>query len=160
MNPLRSAILASLKADLNWALQVIASYKKTPSMPTQPIPDFLTKMCLAIRDYEGAPGDLNYQNNNPGNCRCSAVGYAPYYGTVLCVDTTSGKFAKFATYDLGWHYLLNLVKERAIANPTWSLVQFFESYAPAADKNNPTHYAIFVAKRMGVTTDWQLSNLL
>jgi hypothetical protein len=117
----------------------------TPQSPTAP--DLLTTFCEAIRDYEGSPGDLNYQNNNPGNCRCSPVGYAAEYGNVLCVETASGKFAKFPTYALGWLYLKNLVDGRIKANPSWTFFDFFRVYSPRADSNDPSAYAEFVAKR-------------
>ncbi len=120
----------------------------------------LNNFCLAIRDHEGSPGDLNYKNNNPGNFRCSSVGYAPKYGNVLCVDTKSGKFAKFPTYELGWLYLQNIVKERIQKYPEWTFIDFFSNYAPSVDDNNPVLYAKFVAFRCGVGTDFRIKNIL
>ena len=111
----------------------------------------LDTFCEAIRDFEGSPGDLNYENNNPGNCRCSPVGYLAKYGNVLCVNTASGEFAKFPTYELGWEYLENLVHYRALSNPTWTFIDFFNEYAPSNDNNNPHEYAQYVATRCGVS---------
>lgn len=106
----------------------------------------LDTFCTAIRDFEGNPGDLNYENNNPGNCRCSPVGYLPKYGRVLCV----GGFARFASYGLGWEYLENLVFHRIVLHPQWTFRDFFYNYAPPADNNPSESYAEFVAKRCGV----------
>ena len=117
-----------------------------PIMTTSKLDTF----CGAIRDFEGVPGDLNYQNNNPGNCRCSAVGYLPKYGNVLCVNTASGKFAKFPTYALGWEYLQNMVLYRAELHPTWTILDFFNTYAPTSDNNPTLHYATVVAGKCGV----------
>lgn len=125
-----------------------------PQTP-QAAPSLLDKFCTAIRDYEGAPGDLNYRNNNPGNCRCSSVGYLPKYGNVKCVNN----FAVFETYELGWEYLQALVKQRATEHTQWSILDFFENYSPSADGNNPTLYAMFVAKRLGVQITYTLSEL-
>jgi hypothetical protein len=150
------------------------SPKTTPTAPVPPatvpstVPesvtpvaaDMLSTFCTAIRDYEGVPGDLNYQNNNPGNVRCSPVGYAAEYGNVLCVDTPSGQFAKFPTYDLGWLYLKNLVRERADQHPTWTIVDFFNVYSPTGDNNHPNDYAAFVARRCNAAVDTQLETLL
>lgn len=120
----------------------------------------LEEFCTALRDYEGKPGDLNYRNNNPGNCRCSPVGYLAKYGNVLCVDTASGKFAKFSSYELGWEYLLNLVHYRANLHPKWNLYDFFGNYAPSSDKNDPDKYAESVAKVLGISPYTHLEVLL
>ncbi len=155
--------IASLKASQSpkTALQTTKSMEPTQ---TPPKPDYLTKMALAIRDYEGSPGDLNYQNNNPGNCRCSAVGYAPKYGDVHCVQTKSGKFAKFPTYELGYEYLYALIRQRIHSFPNWTLIHFFgdpvHGWAPSSDGNDPNHYAIFVAKRMGIGSTEKLANYI
>lgn len=121
-------------------------------MPQVKLIDF----CTYLRDYEGKPGDLNYRNNNPGNCRCSKVGYAASYGTVKCVNN----FAVFSTYELGWLYLQNLVKERCAKHPTWTIKDFFANYAPTGDNNNPSLYAKNVAGRLGVGTDFLIKNLV
>ncbi len=136
----------------------------TPALitPPEPIPSptahpsKLEAFCLAIRDYEGGPGNANYTNNNPGNCRCSKVGYLPKYGKVGC---SPGGFAVFPTYELGWEYLLNLVHQRAVIHPSWTILQFFQNYSPSADKNDPTAYAKNVATRCGVGITTTLKDL-
>lgn len=119
----------------------------------------LATFCTAIRDFEGKPGDLSYLNNNPGNCRCSPVGYLPKYGHVLCV----GGFAKFPSYELGWEYLQNLVFHRAVLHPNWTILDFFADpklgYAPPSDKNPSAQYAAFVAARCGVPVSTTLQAL-
>lgn len=115
----------------------------------------LVTFCTAIRDFEGFPGDRNYRNNNPGNCRCSPVGYLPKYGVVKCVDN----FAVFQTYELGWEYLLNLVQHRAELHPNWTILDFFSNYAPSSDGNYPLKYASNVAKKCGVIPSCSLREL-
>ncbi len=125
-------------------------------------------MALAIRDYEGGPGSLNYQLNNPGNFRPSPAGYKAKYGNVRVIDTDTnpsylyhkGKFACFPTYELGFEYLENHIRNKARQNPNWRLLEFFETYSPTGDNNNPIHYAIFVARRMGVSTSFVMGDLV
>ena len=117
----------------------------------------LDKFCLAIRDNEGAPGDANYLNNNPGNCRFNADGYLPKYGHVT--ESPAG-FAIFPSYAIGWMYLETMVTHRIEAHPNWTYLQFFEDYAPSSDKNNPLAYAVFVAKRVGVDVNTLIKTIL
>lgn len=140
----------------------------TTNSPISSSHDRLVSFCEAIRDYEGRPGDLNYQLNNPGDCRCSPVGYLPKYGLVRCIDTNTnpaylfhkGKFAMFPTYELGWEYLLNMVHVMAANHSSWSIVDFFAHYSPTSDGNAPNKYAEWVADRLGVSTATTLSQLL
>ncbi len=139
----------------------------------QAITDFITMtnhsamldtFCAAIRDYEGGPSDRNFRNNNPGNCRYSPVGYSSIYGSV---GKDKDGFAIFKDYATGWLYLENLVKEKIKQHPDFTIEQFFSGvpgkwsgYAPSADGNNPTLYALFVEKRLGVGADFIISKLL
>lgn len=127
----------------------------TAPITPKPIHSMLDTFCTAVRDYEGAPGNLNYVNNNPGNVRCSSVGYLAKYGNVRCV----GNFAVFETYALGWEYLESLVHYRAVAHPNWTIVDFFSQYAPTSDNNNPHAYTNFVATRCGVPVTTTLATL-
>lgn len=111
--------------------------------------------CTAIQNFEGAPGDLNYLNNNPGNCRCSPVGYLAKYGRVQCING----FAKFPTFALGWEYLQNLVLHRAELHPSWTILDFFENYAPPSDNNPTSAYAENIAAHCGVPVSTTLSSL-
>lgn len=140
-----------------------------PNLAVQATPkkDMLTIVCTSIRDHEGKPGSLNYLLNNPGDCRPSPVGYLPKYGHVEIIDTDTdprylyhkGKFAKFTNYDLGWEYLQALIHSYAVIHPEWTLLDLFKHYAPSGDNNNPNKYAIFVAKRCGVSVDITLRSL-
>lgn len=171
-------LLESLKQDLLRALVILGFLRRneptTPVEPTKsltpptpaiapiPVPQVnktsLETFCNAIKDYEGfAPNTRSFRNNNPGNCRYSSVGYAPYYGTV---KRDSSGFAVFSTYDLGWHYLLNLVHIKITTHPDWNFYDFFNVYAPSTDNNNPQKYAIFVATRVGVGPSEVLSKII
>lgn len=121
-----------------------------PDARIQPVqsPRRLEIFCNAITAYEGGPGDPNHLNNNPGDCRCSPVGYLAKYGKVGC---SPGGFAVFSSWDLGMEYLQNLVNQRATVHPEWTFLEFFQNYAPSGDKNSPDLYAAFVAKRCGVS---------
>ncbi len=125
----------------------------TPSIAIAPAPVVanatLDNFCLAIRDYEGAPGDRNYRNNNPGNCRYSSVGYAPVYGLV---EHDPQNFAIFKDMATGMLYLHNLIKYKVSKSPTDTLLQFMEKYAPVTDGNDPVKYAVFIAQRLNIHT--------
>lgn len=123
----------------------------------------LQKFCDAITTMEGA----NPANNNPGNCRCSDVGYAPMYGNVTC---NPHDFAVFPTKALGRMYLENLVHFRALKHPDWTIITFFQGvpqtdgtyvggYAPSGDSNDPVHYAGVVAAHCGVIPTISLKEL-
>ncbi len=143
-------------AELEMNQPVIAT--TTPMNKVMDTQALLNAFCTAIRDFEGAPGDRNYRNNNPGNCRYSSVGYARMYGTV---KKDKDNFAIFSSWDLGWTYLKNLVKGKATANPSQTLVQFFHIYAPSSDGNNPDAYAAFVGKRINMDPKtFTMKNLL
>lgn len=125
----------------------------TPALPGQTM---LERFCHAIEANEGGPKDASHKNCNPGNFRCSPVGYLPKYGKVGC---SPGGFAVFSTYQLGWEYLLASIHYRAARHPNWTILQFFDNYSPASDGNNPQVYANFVAKWCGVPVDITLAKL-
>lgn len=123
----------------------------TPVTPVLSHTDPLKTFCDSIAAMEGA----NPANNNEGNTRCSPVGYAPMYGKVIC---NKNNFAVFPTKALGRMYLENLVHFRVIKHPTWTFLDFFNDYAPAADSNDPNNYAHFVATRCGCAVDKCISD--
>lgn len=134
------------------------------SSPTQPSMTMLEKFCTAIRDNEGAPGDLNYRNHNPGNCRYSPVGYDPMYGVV---KKDAKGFAIFKDDATGWLYLINFVKGKIKQHPTYTVLQFFAGvpptwygYAPVQDGNDPVKYAAFVSKQTGLSPTTPISQIL
>lgn len=108
----------------------------------------LDDFCLAIRDYEGKPGDLNYRNNNPGNIR-----------------GRDGKFLKFKTYNEGFAYLKEYVKRASTGihksyKKGCTILEFFRVYAPTGDNNNPDAYAKWVAKRINETVDTKVMDII
>jgi hypothetical protein len=115
--------------------------------PSVPSTATLTAFCTAIRNYEGKPGDRNYRNNNPGNCRYSSQGYLPMYLPVL---KDKDGFAVFKDYATGFLYLKNLVREKISKNPDQTLLAFMEVYAPTSDGNDPVAYAANLGKNIGV----------
>jgi len=98
----------------------------------------------AIEQFESAPISWN----NPGS-----------------IKGLDGKFLQFKTYEEGFKYLCDYLvractgKHRAY-KPEFTLLQFFEVYAPTSDKNNPFGYCSFVSKRLGVEMTIQIKNLL
>lgn len=81
------------------------------------------------------------------------------------IKGTNGKFLKFASYEEGWSYLLRYLERAATGQhkaykPEFTLLKFFQVYAPSNDNNNPTNYARFVSKRIGVDTSEQIKNLV
>lgn len=137
---------------------------KPPVVPPKPTPppvvfkrDLLNDFCTAIRDYEGGPGDRNYRNNNPGNCRYSSVGYLPMYGPVR---KDAQNFAIFKDYATGWLYLKNPIKSKVAKHPDQTIFQFMQVYAPTGDDNNPRAYSIYIAHRLGVTIDYKMKDIV
>jgi hypothetical protein len=120
-----------------------------PTVPTTPpAPSRLEAFCEAIKVHEGwYPGSRSFRNNNPGNARFSSVGYLAKYEPVL---RDPQGFAVFKDYAIGWLYLQNLVREYVRKHPDWTLLDFFKTYAPAEDHNDPNAYAAAVGKRLGV----------
>ena len=131
------------------------SVSTIPSLP--PTITELQSFCTAIRDYEGAPGDRNYRNNNPGNCRCSPVGYLPIYEPVGC---DPDDFAIFPSYAIGFHYLEALVIEKVNKNPNYTILTFMENYAPSSDDNSPARYAAYIASRLATTVDYPMIKVI
>lgn len=117
----------------------------------------LNTFCTAIMNFEGGQNDPNHINNNPGDFRCSPVGYLPKYGKVGC---TPHNFAVFPTFALGWEYLLESVKARIHNHPNWTFLDFFTNYAPMSDGNPTLAYAQNVAKCCGVPVDKKVSDYL
>lgn len=137
-----------------------------PVLPTTPPPapktPTVAEFCLAIRDFEGQPGDPNYRNNNPGNCRYSKAGYLPIYGPV---GRSPNGFAIFKDYATGWLYLNNFVKSVIHNHPNLTIYTFIAGegtwggYSPASDNNPVLNYATFLGKRLGVDKDFPMKNL-
>lgn len=74
-------------------------------------------------------------------------------------------FKSFDSYEEGKTALVNQLKlyqtgkTRNNVTPDSTLLEAMSVYAPAADKNNPTAYAKFVAKKLGVDINTPISQL-
>jgi hypothetical protein len=110
--------------------------------------DLIEQIAKAIATMEGffKANTIAQRNNNPGNLR--SWGSAP---------VVNG-YAKFATAEEGWAALRAQIKKNIGRGLT--LEEFFTGkpgvypgYAPAADKNDPGHYARVVAGRVGIPVD-------
>ena len=130
---------------------------EAPVAPETPSKATLENLCLALRDFEGKPGDQNYRLNNPGNCRYNPTGYLKKYGTV---GRSKNGFAIFETYDLGWLYLREMIKNQIKKNPTWTLRDFIYNYAPPEDENPTENYGRFLGKRLGVDMSFPMKDLV
>ena len=129
---------------------VIRLKSPEPRKPT------LTDLCTAMRDFEGGPGDANYKNHNPLNCKFYDGGYLPKYLPVL---KSKGGFAIFKDYSTGWLYGYNMLKNKIKNHPKWTLRDLISDHAPAEDNNPVDIYTTFVAKRLAVDNDYLVKNL-
>ena len=115
-----------------------------PHPSTEPVGSLLINWAKAIELYEGA----NKTWNNPGAIR-----------------SKTGPFLKFKTYQEGFNYLLDYLTRAATGKhkaywPEMTLLEFQKVYSPTLDNNNPKLYAEFVAKRIGVTVNEKIKNLV
>lgn len=132
---------------------------KPPEAPSPPRPPkiHLDAVLIAMRDFEGLPGDANYLNNNPLNCKYHQGGYLPIYEPV---KISPAGFAIFKDYSTGWLYGRNMVKNKIKNHPDWTLYDLIEDHAPPKDNNPTLQYAQTVAKRVGVDIDYKVKNLV
>jgi hypothetical protein len=122
------------------------------------MPPKITKLAECIRDFEGQPGDLNYRNNNAGNCKFHHGGYLPKYGDVKC---DKRGFAIFPTYEQGWLYLQNMLLNWAKGSKKdYTVLELIKEYAPSSDNNDPYAYAKNISQRMGLSASTKLKDLL
>lgn len=139
-----------------------------PTDPTSPVlniieptfnpPDRLQEFCKAIESFEGYyKGSRSERNRNPGNCRFSPIGYLSIYEPV---KRDKDNFAIFPTYELGFLYLKNLVKHKCQKHPDWTILQFFQEFAPSSDNNDPIHYAETVASNCGLLATNKLKDVV
>lgn len=105
----------------------------------------------AIKQMEGAKPE----RNNIGNLRFIGQKYA----------VNDNGFCKFDTYEHGYQALKTLLVNAStgkskVYNPEMDLVAFYNKYAPSSDGNNPTAYANFVAKHIGVAVTTKIKTLV
>lgn len=160
-----------MKSILEWDVVVINHPDQVPPIPVVPKPivvppihtSKILDFCNAIKEYEGyfppgvnpkyPNGSPSFVHKNPGNIR--------EWGDTPIV----GGFCQFPTYDEGWNALVTIVTNACtgkshIYTPTMSIIEFFERYSPSSDGNEPTTYANWVAKKIGVHPDDILSSLV
>lgn len=125
----------------------------------------LVRFATALKIHEGwYKGSRSYRNNSPGNFR-----YTKFVGTTLgAIGQDKQGFAIFKDYNSGFQALMKFITMAAQGRlnltpyrPETTILQFFQIYAPAEDKNNPVLYAKIVGKSLGVDEKtFQIKNLL
>ena len=104
----------------------------SPSSPILPVEPVITEsgakpsleeICTYMRDFEGKPGDANYRNNNPLNCKFydpkqtgTDKEYLPKYRPVKC--SPSG-FAIFKDSTTGWNYGVAMIRNKIRNHPKY-----------------------------------------
>lgn len=74
-------------------------------------------------------------------------------------------FRSFATYQEGKNALINQLKlyqtdkSKTGIKSKSTLLQAMSIYAPSSDNNNPTHYANFIAKKLGIDVNTPISKI-
>ena len=115
---------------------------------------------LATQTFEGwFPGSRSYKNNNPGNIRYTGI-FAS-----MAIGKDDKNFCVFSSYEKGLDALKTLLTRAAkglssVYRPDDTLLQFYQKYAPASDNNHPETYARAIAKRIGVTIETKIKNLI
>lgn len=143
------------------AIRNIFTMKTPPVVPQNAsqstVSSLCDTMCLAIQEHEGYyEGSRSFRNCNPGNLR--------YAGQKGSTGKDDKNFAIFPDYQTGYNALKGQIllvangKSKVYPNPC-TLEQFFNVYAPSSENDTLT-YINFVATKMRVTKDYQLSNLI
>lgn len=127
--------------------------------------DKIYKFCMAIQDREGyiAPnakyplGTPAWKNKNPGNLK--------FAGQEGAIGKDSNGFAIFKTYEAGLAALQRQILMACngtsnVFKPTFTVLEFFQKYAPSTDNNDPFSYALEVAQKVGVNINVQMKDLL
>jgi len=140
-------------------VSIMARINEIPQEIEEPasieVVDKIQILAQAIQEFEGYyAGSVAHRNNNPGNLR-----YSPLQ---------SGKrdgFAYFDTYELGMEALEHQIRIGAtgmsrVYRPDMTLLQFFNTYAPSSDNNQPSVYYQFVLDTTGFTSDMILQDLI
>jgi hypothetical protein len=115
----------------------------------------------AIKTHEGYyPGSRSYRNNNPGNLK-----YRPYTAMLGATGADKDNFCIFKSYSAGFNALCQLLKDAATGklkdyNPDMTLFQFYNTYAPASDNNDPNSYALFISQKLGVPPTTPIKTLI
>lgn len=143
---------------LYYCYQLLGLYKIKQAMNSIPTISLLDKMCMAIQKHEGwYEGSRSYRNNNPGNLK--------YIGQQTAIGKDKSGFAVFKSYKDGYDTLKTMILNCArgfskVYKPEMTLTQFFLLYAPTFDNNDSDAYAKAVANDMGVSTSFQIRDLV
>jgi hypothetical protein len=106
-------------------------------------------------------GTRPYRNCNPGDLRWPYGTPYPYGAT----SVDSGNFLIFPSYIDGFDALITMVTrackgQSKVYSPTMTITQFFSTYAPSDDNNDPNRYAEWVAARCGISVDAEIKSLI
>lgn len=105
------------------------------------------EMMQAIFQFEGGqPGDVNFDNDNPGNLR-SGPGM---------VGTNRG-YAVFSSFTDGWAALQDWITSHAAAHPDWDFYDMMNVYSPDGNGDN---YANYIANYLGVPATAPVSSVI
>ncbi len=122
-------------------------------------PNRIEKFALAIREHEGwYQGSRSWRNLNPGNLK--------FNNQYKSIGQDKDGFARFRVYEDGFNALCHQLTiacngESKVYNPEMTLLDFFNVYAPSGDgQNNPIAYATAVSKKIGITVDTKLKDIL
>lgn len=119
--------------------------------------NLIKEFAEAIKIHEGwFAGSRSQRNHNPGNLK--------YVKQAKAIGSDSAGFAIFANDQDGWDTLIHMIEnaingKSKIYYPEMTILQFFEKYAPSADKNNPQKYAEIVAFKINKDINFKIKNL-
>ena len=132
----------------------------THTPPTIPL------LAEAIQSFEGwYPGSRSWRNNNPGNLRAGIGMTGMDGGFAVFPDVATGKLALIkqltSIADGSSKVYGEKARRKGYAScGELSLLEVCEIYAPSEDNNSPRQYAEFLAKKVGVSTDYKLKLFL
>lgn len=138
--------------------QAIDYFTKKEMPPEKKKKPTLIDLAKAIQVHEGwFEGSRSWRNKNPGNLK--------WVGQTGSIGQDKQGFALFRTEADGFAALVRMLTRAAqgqskVYKPTMTLTEFFGTYAPSADHNNPDQYAQAVATKLGVPVIWTLLDFL
>jgi len=167
----RLGYLTALLAQLQALYESLIGALKAKSFGAMTDPSFtpqINSFAAAIQSFEGyfPPclrypfGTAAYRNNNPGNIR-----YTPYSIYLGATGRSPAGFAKFPTYQAGYHALCQLLTDVCSGSigsydPNKGLIAFFQVYAPSFDGNDPIRYAYAVSVHMNIPISTPIRNFV
>jgi hypothetical protein len=124
-----------------------------------------------IQKHEGHfEGSRSFRNHNPGNIK-----FGPYAKMLGAYGKDDKDFARFYSYEEGFAALCQYLRDAAgwylipyrqyakkigKTQETFTLLDFFNVYAPPSDNNDSNRYADVVAEHLGVSVDTPIKTLL